>query len=107
MISVLVVGGEGDRFEGLAEQDPSVEVLTAHGLDDALEKLGRNRRIDALLLCAGPETEGLVEAIREDSPAHPPIFVPAVSGLSIPHTTSLEAAEPRQMLNLLKGKLEA
>lgn len=106
MISVLVVGRDGDALDHLEAQDPSVEVLTAHGIEDALEKLGRNRRIDALLLCAGPETEAMVEAIREDSPAHPPIFVPALLGPAIPHTISLEATEAAEMLNLLKGKLE-
>jgi hypothetical protein len=106
MISVLVVGRDTDSLDHLEAQDPSVEVLTAHGVEDALEKLGRNRRIDALLLCAGSETEGMVEAIREDSPAHPPIFVPAGLGLPIPDTLPLEASGTREMLNLLKGKLE-
>jgi hypothetical protein len=106
MISVLVVGREGEGPLHLEAEDPSVEVLTAHGVEDALEKIGRNRRIDALLLCAGSETEAMVEAIREDSPAHPPIFVPAGLALAIPHTLPLEASETREMLNLLKGKLE-
>jgi hypothetical protein len=48
----------------------------------------------------------MVEAIREDSPAHPPIFVPAGLGLPIPDTLPLEASGTREMLNLLKGKLE-
>ena len=107
MISVLVVGRQGDDLDHLEAEDPSVEVLTAHGIEDALEKLSRNRRVDALLLCAGPDTEAMVAAIREDSPAHPPIFVPAGLGRPIPHTIAVEAAETRELLNLLKGKLEA
>lgn len=75
MITVLVVG-EAAELEGLSSQKASVEVLTAHGLEDALEKLGRNRRIDAVLLLGKDDIRAIVEAIREDNPAHPPIFLP-------------------------------
>lgn len=107
MISVLVVGGEGADLEKLEGQDPSVEVLLARGLEDALEKLGRNRRIDAVLLVAGIETRGIAEAIREESPAHPPLFVAEEPTSPPPQTTSLPAREPAELLNLLKTKLEA
>ncbi|HKF41868.1 MAG TPA: hypothetical protein VKG01_02090 [Thermoanaerobaculia bacterium] len=107
MISILVVGEAGGKLDALEAADPSVEVLFAHGIEEALEKLGRNRRIDALILSGGPETEAMVQAIREDNPAHPPIFVPAGLGLAIPHTTPIEEADPTGMLHVLKGKLEA
>ena len=107
MISILVVGPAGEDMDRLEAADPSVEVLFAHAIEEALEKLGRNRRIDAIILVAGPEAGAMVEAIREDNPAHPPIFVPAGPGPGIPHTTPIDAADPSGMLHVLKGKLEA
>lgn len=73
MISVLVVTDSG-RHEPLPPVDPSVEVLHAGGLEEALEKLGRNRRIDAVLLLAGRHNASIAAAIQEDNPAPPPIF---------------------------------
>lgn len=82
-----------------------MEVLLAHSLEEALEKLARNRRIDAVLLVGGPETERMVRAIREDNAAHPPIFVPGGSG-HLPGVTTLPAEGKREMLNQLKARLE-
>jgi hypothetical protein len=107
MISVLVVGERGEDMASLEGQDPSVEVLLAQGLEEALEKLARNRRIDAVLLLAGAETASIVQAIREDSPAHPPIFVPGASGSLLPGVGALPGRSARELLNLLKAKLEA
>ena len=106
MISILVLGATPEELAELETADPSVEVLVAHGLDDALEKLGRNRRVDAVLITGGPDAGQIVAAIRDDSPAHPPIFVASGPGAAIPHTTPLPAAAPRQIVNVLKGKLE-
>ena len=107
MISVLVVGREEQDLAELESADPSVEVLLAHGLGEALEKLARNRRIDALLLLPGTEAASIVEAIREDSPAHPPIFVAGGSGLLPPRVIALTGAgEQTELLHLLKEKLE-
>ncbi len=75
MITVLVVG-EKKALEGLSSPKASVEVLTAHGAEGALEKLGRNRRIDAVLVLGKDGIPAIVEAIREDNPTHPPIFLP-------------------------------
>ncbi len=74
MISVLVVVPEGAQLEELAARHPSVEVLTAHGVEDTLEKLGRNRRVDAVLLLEEQGMAAIVAAIEEDNPAHPPLF---------------------------------
>ncbi len=75
MITVLVVGEEKE-LEELSSPKATLEVLTAHSPQEALEKLGRNRRIDAVLLMGKDEIPAIVEAIREDNPAHPPIFLP-------------------------------
>jgi hypothetical protein len=105
MISVLVVAAEGSDPEDLAGRHPSVEVLTAHGVEDALEKLGRNRRIDAVLLLAGEANSAIVGAIREDNPAHPPMYLPA--GQPAPRgVATLPAREPAELLDLLLRELE-
>ncbi len=74
MLSILVVFPAHGEPAGASSDSPSVEILSARGADDALEKLGRNRRIDAVLLAAGAESPRIEEAIREDEPAPPPIF---------------------------------
>jgi hypothetical protein len=74
MISILVVTQAGKEEEIPLAPHPSVEVLHARGLEDTLEKLGRNRRVDAVLLAAGCETSEIAEAVLEDNPAPPPLF---------------------------------
>ena len=107
MISILVVVPEGVPPEGLEGRDPSVEVLTAHGVDDTLEKLGRNRRIDAVLLLAGREAPEIVAAIVDDNPAHPPMFAPAghppLKGV---RPLGAGVAGPADLIDLLVGSLE-
>src|SRR6266542_1401202 len=105
MISVLVVASEGEQHDGLAERHASVEVLTAHGVEDTLEKLGRNRRIDAVLLLTGEDARAIVVAIEEDNPAHPPLFQPA--GGRLPGTRALAAARPEELIDLLLGELRS
>ncbi len=104
MITVLVVGEENE-LEGLSSRKASVEVLTAHGAEEALEKLGRNRRIDAVLLLGRGELAAIVEAIREDNPAHPPIFLP--SGRQAPPGARILPGEGlAELLDLLSGEVE-
>ena len=104
MITVLVVGGSPD-LEGIAGRNPSLELLAAHGLEDALEKLGRNRRIDAVLVLEREAAASIVEGIREDNPAHPPIFL--VRGEPpVPGTRALAADEPGRLIDLLLADLE-
>ena len=105
MISVLVVAAAEPDLEDLKGRHPSVEVLMAHGVEDALEKLGRNRRIDAVLLLAGEANPAIVDAIREDNPAHPPMYLPA--GRPAPRgVRTLPAGEPAELLDLLLRELE-
>jgi len=84
----------------------SVEVLTAHGVEDTLEKLGRNRRIDAVLLLSGEDARAIVAAIEEDNPAHPPLFQPA-GRRPLPGTRILAAARPEELIDLLPGELRS
>ena len=105
MISVLVVIPEGVQLEELAARRPSVEVLTAHGVEDALEKLGRNRRVDAVLILTEEGTAAIVGAIEEDNPAHPPLFQPG-GRPGVPGTRILAAEEPVELIDLLVRELE-
>jgi len=104
MISVLVVGGEKET-EGLAGRNPSVEVVTAHGMEDTLEKLGRNRRIDAVLLLSGADAAAVLGAVEEDNPAHPPVFQGG-GRPETPGTRSLPERDPGRLLDLVLANLE-
>ena len=106
MISVLIVAAADQNLENLAGAHPSVEVLLAHGFEDALEKLARNRRVDAVLLLAGEANPEIVDAIRDDNPAHPPLYRPA--GQPAPDgVLILPAGEPAQLLDLLRRELDS
>ena len=53
MITILAVGPDAEALAAFGASHPSIEVVTAHGAEDALERLARNRRIDAVLLLDG------------------------------------------------------
>ncbi|HEY6148508.1 MAG TPA: hypothetical protein VIZ69_12445 [Thermoanaerobaculia bacterium] len=85
MYSILVVGGPEPGGTDLEGRLASVEVLRARGTEDAVEKLARNRRIDAVLLLA--ETTAAretISAIRDEHPAPPPLFLPLPPGSVLP-----------------------
>ena len=106
MISVLIVTVAQHDLENLAGTHPSVEVLLAHGVEDALEKLARNRRVDAVLLLAGDANPEIVAAIRDDNPAHPPLYRPA--GQAAPDgVRTLPAGGPSELLDLLRRELDS
>ena len=79
MITVLVVAPPSRELAELEGRDPSIEILFARDADEALEKLGRNRRIDAVLLL---ETDpgGTAGEILRDNPAAPPLYAPLPPG---------------------------
>ena len=78
MITVLAAGrGAADLSVGGASPGrphPSVEVMTAEDGEEILDKLARNRRIDAVLLMPGAGAAELAAAIREEDPAGPPVY---------------------------------
>jgi hypothetical protein len=101
VLAILVVGGPGSE-----ETEPSsaVEVLHARDADEAVEKLGRNRRIDAVLVLDADPAAETVAAIREDVVAPPPIFL-ASTVPSVPGARSLAAA--RDIAGLLREIVDA
>ena len=103
MITVLAVGGAAEELSPAFARHPSVEVLTARDGEDALEKLARNRRIDAVLLLAGPESADAARVIHEEDPGGPPLFAPASAG-EVPHATSV-ADEPAAALVVSLARL--
>ncbi len=105
MISILVVAPGPESLTRLAGRHPSVEILRARGAEEALEKLGRNRRIDAVLLLAGRENAGIVEEILEDNPAPPPLFLPATGTGQPAGARALPAEDPGELLDLVLAEI--
>ncbi|HTO87289.1 MAG TPA: hypothetical protein VMR54_07145 [Thermoanaerobaculia bacterium] len=95
MLALLVVGPDP---AALPEAGSAIEILHAHGADEAVEKLGRNRRIDAVLVLPTADAAEIVAAIREDVVSPPPIFLPAEAPL-IPATTRLAERKLSGMLS--------
>ena len=80
MITVLIVAepGEADALDRAAAGRPSLELLHAGDVEDALDRLSRNRRIDAVLLLLSADRAGEAAAIlREEDPSGPPLLAPA------------------------------
>jgi hypothetical protein len=95
VLAVLVVGHSPD-----AEPEPpsAIEILHARNSDEAVEKLGRNRRIDAVLIVEAGQAAATVAAILEDVVAPPPIFLPG-GATPLPGTRILPApAEDEEAL---------
>jgi hypothetical protein len=106
VLSVLVLSPPDPEVEALAASHPSIEVLQAHDAGDAIEKLGRNRRIDAVLVAGwtGAAASGFVAEIHEDNPAPPPVFV--VGGV-VPGARPLPFGALAAALDALERELTA
>ena len=92
MFTILVIAPEARGGGGELASSPSVEILRARDAEEALEKLGRNRRVDAILLLCGPANADIARAIREDNPAPPPLFTVAGDGDAGPGSRRLPSA---------------
>jgi len=109
MITVLVVGPR-ERTQDLdaaASRNPSIELLHAAELEGALDRLARNRRIDAVLLLV--ETEAareIAETVLEEDPGAPPIFVPAAVG-KIAGVRVLPSATAEELLESIASSLSS
>ncbi|HMA18507.1 MAG TPA: hypothetical protein VKS03_08720, partial [Thermoanaerobaculia bacterium] len=74
MITILAVGNRerAEDLDRLASRDPSLELLHATDIEEALDRLARNRRIDAvLLLVSSDAARGLAQTILQEDPAAP------------------------------------
>jgi hypothetical protein len=105
MITVLVVS-DADRARALDEaagRMPSLELLHAADVEQALDRLARNRRIDAVLLLRDTRAAAeLARLILEEDPGAPPLYV---VGIPVPGAQSLPAGEPRELLGTLERSL--
>lgn len=104
MIHVLVVGPPG-AVNSLSGRQ-SVEVLRAQTAEEAVEKLARNRRIDAVLLLLAEGDALAARAIREEVVAPPPLFAPP-SEQRLPDVRELSSPDPARLLELLAEALNA
>ena len=108
MITILVLGAshaEAAPPTAAASGDPSVEILSAGGAEEALEKLARNRRIDAVLLLPGSPARELADTLAEEDPSAPPLFAPSSMG-EIAGVRTLPAEEPATLVELIVERLE-
>lgn len=108
MITILVVGErERAALDRLASENPSLELLHAGDVEEALDRLARNRRIDAVLLLVGPETaREIAELILEEDPAGPPIFVPSTTS-EVEGTQTLVARTAEEILATIVRELSS
>jgi hypothetical protein len=106
MIHLLVVVSSDSRAEDLSSRLSSVEVLVAQGADEAVEKLARNRRLDGVLLLAGPENAAIAAAIREDNLSPPPLFV-SVTAQDLPGARRLAESDLPALLDRIVKELSA
>jgi hypothetical protein len=108
VITILLVGERehAEFLDAIAARQPSLELLHAVDVEEALDRLARNRRIDAVLLIVEPamarEIAGL---LLEEDPAGPPIFLPLPA--SAPGTRSLPASSPEELLDSIEHELRA
>jgi hypothetical protein len=70
VIHLLVV----DRNEGNLDAPPSFEILRARTGDEAVEKLARNRRIDAVLFADDTIARETIELLDREGGGRPPLF---------------------------------
>ena len=106
MITILAVGGPEKDLAETFGRNPSVEIVTARGAEDALEKLARNRRVDAVLLLEGASAAATARTILEEDPAAPPLYAPAGAGAP-PGAHSLPDAPPADLVAALARRLES
>jgi len=83
-----------------------VEVVTARDVEDALEKLARNRRVDAVLLLDGASAAASARTILEEDPAAPPLYAPEEAG-GIPGAQPLSGSTAGDLVTTLAARLEA
>lgn len=104
MITLLAVGGAAEDLAPAFARHASVEVLAAAGAEDALEKLARNRRIDAVLLL-GADAAEVARMIGEEDPGAPPLYAPGSAG-KIARVAPLADAAPEAIVEALARLLQ-
>jgi hypothetical protein len=104
VITILAVAADAHALAPAFARHPSVEVLAARDAEDALEKLARNRRIDAVLLLAA-NAAAIACAIRAEDPGAPPLYALASVG-AIQGVLPLPDEAPERAVERLAGLLQ-
>ena len=105
MFTILVISPDSSDISALLDSHPSVEIVRASDAEEALEKLGRNRRVDAILLLSGAENAAIAREIREDNTAPPPFFTVEGESETEPPSRRLPAASPENLVKSLIDRL--
>ena len=109
MITVLVVSepGRARDLDEAAARMPSLELLHATDVEQALDRLARNRRIDAVLLLVDVEAaREIASTLLEEDPAGPPMFAPAESG-EVTGVRLLSVGTAEELLALIISSLSS
>jgi len=106
VITILAVGGPEGELAAALGRNPSVEIVTARDVEDALERLARNRRVDAVLLLDGTSAGEAARIILEEDPAAPPLYAPEAAG-TIPAVRPLSGASAAELIAALAARLES
>jgi hypothetical protein len=109
VITVLAVGdrSQAGELDDAAARQPSLELLHAADVEEALDRLARNRRIDAVLLLVGPEAaREIAETVLDEDPGAPPIFLPATAA-PVSRVRSLPPGTPEELLQSIVRELTA
>jgi CheY-like chemotaxis protein len=100
VITVLAVGdrSRARELDDAAARHPSLELLHAADVEEALDRLARNRRIDAVLLLVGADAaREIARTVLEEDPAAPPMFLPAPTA-ALAGVRPLSAGTPQELL---------
>ena len=84
VIHLLVVDGE----ERALDAPPSFELLRARTPEEALEKIARNRRIDAVLFADDAAARETIALLDREGAGRPPLFHAGAS--AVPGVIALE-----------------
>ena len=105
MITILAVGEGASELAAFGAGHPSVEIVAASGAEDALDRLARNRRIDAVLILAEKGAPEIAALIREEDPGAPPLYTLAQRGVEVPGAIRLAAATGPEAADEILRKL--
>jgi hypothetical protein len=100
MITVLIVADRerGEELDAAAARKPSLELLHAADVEEAIDRLARNRRIDAvLILVEVARAAEIVRTVLEEDSGAPPLFAPAALG-EIAGIRPLPGRTPEELL---------
>jgi len=94
VITILAVGEAASELAAFGSGHPSIEIVTASDAEDALDRLARTRRIDAVLLLSDADAPDAARLLREEDPGGPPLF----AACGVPGVVRIQAASPERML---------